>query len=216
MPSWKEMNVELEKKKHKWYELYNIDYSKCPVWREFKKQFGKLYDKEKYIYLSQNTLNFNYPLYPDLEEVYGEFGYNMDFWDNTYNYRCDRCGYGTQRKSHYMAHINKINICKSTTDNSNVNIYQLYKKYNIPFDENKISPLWKEYIKTKDIETINIKKYITCQYCDKIFSRKDNLKRHLIKCLNKTKIIDKLLEKTDTQLIEIKDLQDKIELVNTK
>ena len=79
MPSWKEMNVELEKKKHKWYELYNIDYSKSPVWKEFKKQFGKLYDKEKYIYLSQNTLDFNYPLYPDLEEVYGQFGYNMDF-----------------------------------------------------------------------------------------------------------------------------------------
>ena len=40
-------------------------------------------------------------------------------------YVCDRCGYNTIYKTHYINHINRKNICKSTNDNSNVDIYQI-------------------------------------------------------------------------------------------
>ena len=82
LPFWEDMKKHLEDKGKNWLYLYDIDYSNSPDFIEFKKKFGKLYDKDRYIYLSQNTPDFNYPLYPDLEEVYRQFGYNMDFWSN--------------------------------------------------------------------------------------------------------------------------------------
>ena len=136
------------------------------------------------------------------------------------NYTCDRCNYNTTNKTNYITHINRKNICKSIDDNSNVDIYQLYKKYNIQFDENKISPLWKEYIKTTDIETINMKKYVTCQYCAKKFSRNTSLVRHKQKCINHKKLLieleknNKELEDSKKELIQIKDKLNTIEPVN--
>ena len=127
------------------------------------------------------------------------------------NYVCDRCLYTTANKTNYITHINRKNICKSTNDN--VDIYQLYIKYNIPFDNNKISPIWKEYIQKPDIEIINAKKYITCAYCSRIFSRMTSLSRHQQKCINQTKMLTEL-ENNKKELIEIKEKLNKMDFVN--
>lgn len=134
-------------------------------------------------------------------------------------YVCDRCGYTTTYKTHYINHINRKNICKA--NKSNVDIYRLYNKYNIPFNKYVISPIWKDYIITKDIDTINENKYKTCKYCSRIFSRTTNLFRHQQKCVTETKMLNELaknnkeLENNKNELIEIKDKLNKLELVNT-
>lgn len=126
------------------------------------------------------------------------------------NYSCDRCGYTTSKLSNYKQHINRNKVCNS---NNNVDILQLYNKYNIPFDDTLISPLWKEYLITNEISIVNRKKPFQCKYCNKYYTRNDNLKRHLEEC--KKQYL--LLEELETQKKKIEDFSSNIDsLVDSK
>lgn len=81
-------------------------------------------------------------------------------------YTCDRCGYSTTIKSHLKKHLNRKKTCPSK--NCNISINNLKKKYG--FHDSLTS------------ERGNI-----CPFCNKYFSRRDNLKRHLEKCVPKNK-----------------------------
>lgn len=126
------------------------------------------------------------------------------------NYSCDRCGYTTSKLSNYKQHINRNKVCNS---NNNVDILQLYNKYNIPFDAKLISPLWKEYLTTNEISIVNRKQPFQCKYCNKYYTRNDNLKRHVEEC--KKKYL--LLEELESQKKKIEYFSSNIDsLVNSK
>ena len=61
-----------------WFDLYSMDISKYPNYYKFKEEYGKLYDRDKYISLSNS--NQDIPPYSDLENLYNNFGYNVNFW----------------------------------------------------------------------------------------------------------------------------------------
>lgn len=129
------------------------------------------------------------------------------------SYLCERCGYTTTKFSNYKNHINRTKICNSNSGDSNVDIIQLYNKYNIPFDERYISPLWKQYLITKDINIVNRRKPFQCKYCKKSYTRSDNLKRHIFECKNNSCLFDEL----ENQKQVIENLSSNIDvLVDTK
>ena len=129
------------------------------------------------------------------------------------NYICDRCGYSTIKISNYKNHINRIRVCNSNSNNPPIDIIELYGKYNIPLDKNLISPLWKEYINTNEINIVNRKKSFQCKYCNKFYTRNDNLKRHLDEC-KKSNI---LLEELEIQRKKMDEFSSNIDiLVDTK
>ena len=129
------------------------------------------------------------------------------------HFQCDRCLYTTTKKINYITHINRKKVCKSAEGNNNIDIYQLYHKYNIPFNNDNISPLWKEYTKTKDIQIVNGSENIICDLCSAIFTRHTSLKRHQRDCINQSKLLNEL-EENKKELIEIKEKLNKLDLVN--
>ena len=83
-------------------------------------------------------------------------------------YTCERCGYSTTIKSHLKKHFNRKKTCPSK--NSSISINILKKQFGLQ-------------------ETNNSKENL-CPFCNRCFSRKDNLKRHLEKCVPKNQSLN--------------------------
>ena len=104
-------------------------------------------------------------------------------------YECQRCGYNTILKGNIKHHLNRKNICNPILDN--ISIEQMKEIYNLN-DTPQIHQINTNYTKlTQKINEItpkNIEKYTkkmdikTCAYCNKEFSRRDSLTRHLKRC----------------------------------
>jgi len=125
-------------------------------------------------------------------------------------YRCDRCLYTTTIKYNYLLHLRKKNICFSDKGDNTIDIFYLYDKYNIPIDENKIQPIWKEYRETKNINLISKNGY-QCPYCNSTFTRQCSLLRHQNKCLDQNKLLNELEKHKQI----VKDLTDNIDTIVT-
>ena len=111
------------------------------------------------------------------------------------NYICQRCNYTTNRKSNFIYHLNRKNTCKPIV--SDVSILYIKNIYNMVVStENKRDNLndsqktHKDSQKThKDSQIIPKKSEITsinllnisCNYCNKIFTRTNNRNRHIKK-----------------------------------
>ena len=128
------------------------------------------------------------------------------------NYQCIRCGYQTSQRTHFKNHLFRKNLCKSKINNfskedminyyiddfpelSNIKIKRSKKKLpKLPHNTTFIP-------QNNTILTNSEMKEFRCEFCNKIYSRKDSLYRHQKKsCKSK---------------IEKKDLYDKIEtLIN--
>jgi len=101
------------------------------------------------------------------------------------NYQCPRCHYETTHKTTMMRHYNKIKKCK------------------LKYEDISIE---------KCLEMLNFKKEHICEYCDKKFTRKYNLKSHKEKCekiSHKKEIEDLKIEYEE----KIKNLEEKLNLV---
>ena len=105
------------------------------------------------------------------------------------NYKCPRCGYEINIKTKYSNHLRRKNICEPLLSNNN--LHDEYIKYNI---SDKI------IISSNNPQNPQNASNYECNFCEKNYSRKDNLIRHLKKCKEKDK--------------EIEFKQDMVELVN--
>ena len=103
-------------------------------------------------------------------------------------YTCDRCGYNTKQKTHFINHLKRKNICPNTI--SDIQLSHIVSKYGL--DSNiapkllqncsKIAPKLLQ-IAPKLLQ--NGKKTASlhqCIFCLKFYSRNSNLKKHLQIC----------------------------------
>ncbi len=126
-------------------------------------------------------------------------------------YECQRCGYNTTLRGNMKHHLNRKYICEPILDN--ISITHMKEMYNLN-EKSKLHQNTLNY--TKSIENLNeitpnnTKKYTkkmdikTCAYCNKEFSRRDSLTRHLKRCksnCNEEKNKIQLLEKDKEELI---------------
>ena len=138
------------------------------------------------------------------------------------NYKCPRCGYENNIKTKYLNHLKRKTICEPIL--SKCNLREEYLKYNIikkiintNLTQNNTSDHKYTQNNTKN-HILPQNKTIICKYCNKEYSRKDSLTRHLKKCKEKQKDdtvkesmteLARLLNEKDNQLKEELDKRDK-------
>ena len=102
-------------------------------------------------------------------------------------YICPRCGYEVNNMTKYVNHLKKKKICEPIL--SKTNLQNEYIKYDI---KDKIMIPQNSTISSSKNEgalkiTQNTSNLNQCKYCDKVFSRVDNLTRHYKTCKDKKK-----------------------------
>ncbi len=127
------------------------------------------------------------------------------------NYNCIRCGYTTNDKTKIKSHFNRKTICKPKKYNIKLDVYKerilngeeiiLEKEiiYNTKITQNNTIS---DFDNTKIPQNnTNITQNNSCKYCNKSFTRKDSLNRHLKSCKEKKK--DEEEKKNLMNLIEM-------------
>ena len=140
-------------------------------------------------------------------------------------YKCPRCGYNTTHRTHIINHLNRKNICLPTLEDISIemicNMYNFEIPSNIAKNSTQTAP--KKVLMDKNstqkgairLADENIEKKQTntkqCIYCNKIFTRKYGVTKHLKICKIKKNIDEKNL--LDEKITEIELLKNKI--INT-
>ena len=134
-------------------------------------------------------------------------------------YNCVRCGYETNHKGHFLNHLNRKKICKSILED--ISIEDIKKHYELEFTPNNTQTTPKRHLndtqttpKQHPNDTLLISKLCTrvCKYCNKIFTRKSGLKKHLNICIVKKEsetLIIKQEEEIQQMKLEIEELKTK-------
>ena len=139
------------------------------------------------------------------------------------NYNCIRCGYTTKDKTKMKSHFSRKTICKPEINDINLEDYKedilKGKSINLETHDSKMTQNDSEmthYFSKKlkndskmtqndsimtQIDSIISRKKIEhiCKYCDKTFSRKNNLTRHYKTCKEKEK--DDIFKKDMMELV---------------
>lgn len=146
------------------------------------------------------------------------------------NYKCYFCNYETNKLCNLKNHIFKKNKCsyliiglKIDNIDKYYELVELHKKepdndiwgidyknqskpsYDSSDDNNEVNPLYTEFMN----KMVYNKKFY-CEYCDKPFSRKDNLKTHYKTCKEKLKQEILLLKKENETLKNIGEIDEKM------
>tara|TARA_B100000902_G_scaffold144041_1_gene141477 strand:+ start:183 stop:1751 length:1569 start_codon:yes stop_codon:yes gene_type:complete len=138
------------------------------------------------------------------------------------NYKCPRCGYEINIKTKYMNHLRRKNLCKPKV--SNCDLQSEYIKYDISdkiissvdYSKNTANHCKNtanhckntvNYCKSIDLDESSIensddsfeieidnKNNLICQYCNKTFTRKENLENHLKKSCKMLKDFNNIYE----------------------
>ena len=139
-------------------------------------------------------------------------------------YNCVRCGYETNHKGHFLNHLNRKKICKSILED--ISIEDIKKHYELEFTPNNTQTTPKRHLndtqttpKQHPNDTLLISKLCTrvCKYCNKIFTRKSGLKKHLNICIVKKEsesLIIKQEEEIQQMKLEIEELKTKSATTN--
>jgi len=95
------------------------------------------------------------------------------------NYRCTRCDYNTDHKSKFRLHLLKKNTCPPKFNETS--IYDILKVYG--FDEEatkyEITPKCADFAPGCTAQIIHNSNAIVCSHCNKLFTRKSSLQRHI-------------------------------------
>lgn len=106
------------------------------------------------------------------------------------NYICLRCNFECKIKCRFINHLRRKFKCKVT--NEDISTDTIYDLYFNSKDPQKALKNYSKYLK-------NMQYKYSCKFCDKLFVRKDNLKRHEVSCKEKhgiTNEMDKVKELT--------------------
>ena len=110
------------------------------------------------------------------------------------NYKCIRCGYETNHKSKMYSHLERKKVCKPILNNVNLDEYKsrILECENIELDKNSHLTQNDSFFRSIEVPQAPTKKTqkntdILCEFCEKQFSRKDALSRHLKTCKEKKK-----------------------------
>ena len=124
------------------------------------------------------------------------------------NYKCIRCGYETNHKSKMYSHLERKKVCKPLLNNVNLDEYKsrILECENIELDKNSHFTQNDSFFRSIEVPQSPTKKTqkntdILCEFCDKQFSRKDALSRHLKTCKEKKK--DDECKQNMTDLVEM-------------
>ena len=134
-------------------------------------------------------------------------------------YICNSCNKEFTRKSHYDYHINRKYKCNNKNDDKNIEINNSPEL--LPFTPNLLSntlnysQITPELLPNYTNKPKKIKSNLCCKYCNTIFTRKQNLDRHLLNSC-KAKLEDdnnNLLLKEENIMLkeEITKLKEKME-----
>ena len=96
-------------------------------------------------------------------------------------YVCNRCNKKYTHKGHYLRHLNRKNPCKNMAILDEENDSENSAHFLHIFAPKNVQKCAKNVQKN---EKKNINNYI-CAFCDKVFSRKFTLKRHILTCKKK-------------------------------
>ena len=143
------------------------------------------------------------------------------------NYKCIRCGYETNHKSKMYSHLERKKVCKPILNNVNLDDYKsrILECENIELDKSSLnlgkkrsisvdfaqkknsnndqydSIMTQENSDNSDNNDIINEKVNLCKFCNKKFSRTNNLNRHLKTCKEKKK--DDECKQSMTDLVEM-------------
>ena len=96
-------------------------------------------------------------------------------------YLCHRCGYNTNKRSNIIQHLNRKNICKSLLADISIEDIQKYYDFEIKTNNTQTTP--KRH--PNDTQTTPNLSTRVCKYCNKCFTRKSGLTKHLNICIMK-------------------------------
>jgi len=142
------------------------------------------------------------------------------------NYRCFRCGYETKHKANFITHLERKNICNPVLEDTSIEM--LYKMYNLKknkkqhLNDTQIAPFGTQtaLFDTQENSTNSTQiapkqhpvstqtapkqhflapKKNMCQYCEKTFTRKTGLTKHL-KCCKQKKIFEEEKHEKDIKI----------------
>jgi len=145
------------------------------------------------------------------------------------NYTCLRCNYETYHKSVFKKHLLKKNTCPSKFNETS--IYDILKLHG--FDEeateyeitHKCVPNCTESAPGCTAEIIHNSNTLVCSYCNKLFTRKSSLQRHInSRCsaakINKDQYVNDeikiLKENNDKLTLQVEQLINKMALLEPK
>ncbi len=118
-------------------------------------------------------------------------------------YECFRCGYNTKLKGNIKHHLNRKNICSPILED--VSIEYVKKQYGIEIfkkqhlNDTQTTP--KQHL--NDTQTTPKLLSRVCKYCNKSFTRKSGLIKHLNICLKK-KDTELLINNQNEEIIKMK------------
>ena len=132
-------------------------------------------------------------------------------------YNCEDCSFSSKLKTDYSRHLNTKKHIKNIIKRDDINEKYVKSSYSCPQNTSKSLP---PHLKITQKTSQNMEKKHNCKYCNKQFSRIDNLNRHVKNTCKNAK--DKLtykelfLEIKDQFKKEKEDLKDQINLLLTK
>ena len=130
-------------------------------------------------------------------------------------YLCHRCGYNTNKKSNIIQHLNRKKICKPILADISIEDIKKHYKFEINLNNTQMTP--KQHLNDtqttpkqhpNDTQTTPKLSTRVCKYCNKCFTRKSGLTKHLNICTVKKETEALVISQNDKILKMEKEIEE--------